>query len=133
MKFMESSSSSSVDGRGVGRCTPAPVALLTDSLSGDGGSSLAGTAMALCAIDSESLYRSTVELGCEVVIASGANSRHADGVPGLETTAALYEAMAKEARARVSVLPDVGHFAPMEAPAAYARHVWAACGARSRL
>ena len=72
------------------------------------------------------------ELGCEVVMC-GANSRHADGVPGLETTAVLYEAMAKEARARVSVLPDVGHFAPMEAPAAYARHVWEACGARSRL
>ena len=88
-----------------------------------------------------SIYRSRArglwerlgELGCEVVIASGAKSRHADGVPGLETTAALYEAMAKEARARVSVLPDVGHFAPMEAPAAYARHVWEACGARSRL
>ena len=88
-----------------------------------------------------SIYRSRArglwerlgELGCEVIIASGANSRHADGVPGLETTAALYEAMAKEARARVSVLPDVGHFAPMEAPAAYARHVWEACGARSRL
>ena len=53
-----------------------------------------------------SIYRSRArglwerlgELGCEVVIASGASSRHADGVPGLETTAALYEAMAKEAR-----------------------------------
>ena len=67
MKFMESSSFSSVDGRGVGRCTPAPVALLTDSLSGDGGSSLAGTAMALFAMDSESWFRSTAELGGEVV------------------------------------------------------------------
>jgi len=76
------------------------------------------------------------ELRCDVVIACGAASQHADGFPGFESTAALYAAMGREANgARVSVLPDVGHFAPMEAPAAYARHVWEAVGvgARSRL
>ena len=78
------------------------------------------------------LWERLGELSCEVVIASGANSRHADGVPGLETTAALYEAMAKEARARVR-LPDVGRFAPMEAPAAYARRVGGVRGEESAL